>query len=436
MTAGRRRGLALALALALGGAGLLTVSRNDPTADDVWWLRTGEFTALIGTGDTISGSNGGGALSVARASTKYCQDSDSINALSSNVACVETSGLSAEAAFTNLDLRNQEVDNATWTKEGITVSADAVNGPDGTTTAETLTVTTANTSHRFYQSVSFGAGNRYVIGAYAKAGTTSHLWSGFLEGSYYGVCASLPSTVSAINFADAPVITSIGNDWVRISAMRLTVGTAAHNIIHLKESADCGVTNFVGTDKTLHLWGAFAGIGRHAPSHVVTTSASATRPADVASFSTPSAVTATGQCLTAVITPMEPSALSNEWVSGVARVVFEAGTITNANSFSLYADTAGKLTWDVYGSDATLKRIQGASAMTDGAHTVLACNDAGSLTLKLDGSAHGSASGTGTGVLSSMPAAVYVGNNSGATKPLDAWMKDICISPNGTEGCQ
>jgi hypothetical protein len=47
-------------------------------------------------------------------------------------------GIKPEMARTNLILRSQEIDNASWTKTATTVTANAATAPDGTTTADKL----------------------------------------------------------------------------------------------------------------------------------------------------------------------------------------------------------------------------------------------------------------------------------------------------------
>ena len=49
-----------------------------------------------------------------------------------------------EGARTNLCLQSQTLDNATWVKSNVTVTADEAVAPDGTTTADTLTATAGN----------------------------------------------------------------------------------------------------------------------------------------------------------------------------------------------------------------------------------------------------------------------------------------------------
>lgn len=53
-------------------------------------------------------------------------------------------GYLVEGARTNLCLRSQELDNVAWTATNVTVAADSIAAPDGTTTADTLTASAAN----------------------------------------------------------------------------------------------------------------------------------------------------------------------------------------------------------------------------------------------------------------------------------------------------
>ncbi len=66
----------------------------------------------------------------------------------------EANGLLIEGASTNLLLRSEELDNGAWTLSGTPVIvADAIDAPDGATTAETLEDDDAGVSERIDQSI-------------------------------------------------------------------------------------------------------------------------------------------------------------------------------------------------------------------------------------------------------------------------------------------
>jgi hypothetical protein len=87
----------------------------------------------------------------------------------SSATRVASNGL-IEKVRTNLVLQSQTFDNASWSKTNTTVTANAETAPDGTLTAETMTIVDSNS--RITQSVSLGAGT-YTISAYVKVLSTT-----------------------------------------------------------------------------------------------------------------------------------------------------------------------------------------------------------------------------------------------------------------------
>jgi hypothetical protein len=84
----------------------------------------------------------------------------------------ETPGLLLEGQRTNLLLRSEEFDNASWTKANSTVTANADRAPDGNTTADRLVEdTTGSVPHSVSQAVTATADATYALSVFAKAGT-------------------------------------------------------------------------------------------------------------------------------------------------------------------------------------------------------------------------------------------------------------------------
>lgn len=73
----------------------------------------------------------------------------------------------AASGFTNLLSQPDAFDNAAWTKTGVTVTANASSAPDGTTTADTLSATTANSS--VSQTVSIAGSTAFEASLYLSA---------------------------------------------------------------------------------------------------------------------------------------------------------------------------------------------------------------------------------------------------------------------------
>jgi hypothetical protein len=84
-------------------------------------------------------------------------------------------GLLIEVARTNVLLRSSELDNATWIKNEVTVSANALTGPDGTASMDNLIPSTNNTDHYAYQAVTIANSTTYACAFDATANGYDYL---------------------------------------------------------------------------------------------------------------------------------------------------------------------------------------------------------------------------------------------------------------------
>lgn len=160
-------------------------------------------------------------------------------------------GYLAEQGVTNLCLRSQEFDNASWTASNITVAADAVAAPDGTTTAETLTAS---------------AGNGTVIqdlGVIASAVKTFSVWLKRKTGT-----------------GDIDLTLDGGATW---TTKTITSSWARYSITQTLADPDCGIRIVTNADAVL-IWGAQVEALAFATSYIATTSATVTRSADTLSY--------------------------------------------------------------------------------------------------------------------------------------------------------
>lgn len=110
------------------------------------------------------------------------------------------------------------LDNAAWTKTNCSISADAVNDPDGVATADEIIEDNANTTHGVAQNtlVTDGSSQYTIFGRFkANARTKVRLLSsdtGFAGSPYADYDLGL-GTVIGDNAVDASGITSLGDGW-------------------------------------------------------------------------------------------------------------------------------------------------------------------------------------------------------------------------------
>lgn len=195
-------------------------------------------------------------------------------------------GYLSEPQRTNLLLRSQEFDNASWTKTSTTVTANTATAPDGTTTADTLLATSTNSSAA--QAVTITAGRGIAFSAYLKplASTWAFL---FLSDGTNVIIVWFNLTTGAVGTSTAGAGTLLlaqaqclpaGNGWYRcsIEATSATVTAISAGIV------PCAADNTASANtNSLYAWGAQleAEQARNSmTSYIPTTSATVTRNAD------------------------------------------------------------------------------------------------------------------------------------------------------------
>jgi len=198
--------------------------------------------------------------------------------------------LLVEPAATNLVLRSEEFDNASWIKTAAAaVTANTNTAPNNTLSADTLsdTITVANATYAAQQLVNFTSGTVYTASVYAKninrryiyirfpsEGFTSNLFAFF--DLQLGVVVTQSSAVTA-RIEIAP------NGFYRCIATATATTTATASLfigLSLTGLSNVYINPSVGS---AIIWGAQLETGSVATSYIPTVAATATRNADVIS---------------------------------------------------------------------------------------------------------------------------------------------------------
>lgn len=174
---------------------------------------------------------------------------------------------------TNLFLRSEEFNNASWTKIRSSVSADSVLSPTGLTTADTLTEdATAGDDHTIRQGPTVVDATSYIISVFAKA--KERTWISLHdsianEGRYFDLANGVLGSVNPGAPDDSGIVYA-GDGWYRCWITLTSASTTINAILFIAE-AD-GVASYNGDGSSgVYIWGGQLEKGSDLPSDYIVT---------------------------------------------------------------------------------------------------------------------------------------------------------------------
>lgn len=267
------------------------------TPTDEWVRYTSTFTAstsltnvqlrgLVGTGNVAIW---GAQLVTGSVAKDYFPTTTRLNVPRLDYTNSTCPSILIEPQRTNLALRSEEFDNASWVKTNSTITANSVISPDGTQDADTFIANGAAGIKNITGTISILSETPYSFSVFAKKNTNnfiqlvgsntgfgSNFWANFDLNN--GVLGSKGSAVTS-------KIENYGNGWYRctISGTSAIYVGGANNILSICTSATSGRLESNSLSTSVYLWGAQLEVGANATSYIPTTTASVTRNVDVIS---------------------------------------------------------------------------------------------------------------------------------------------------------
>jgi hypothetical protein len=225
--------------------------------------------------------------SFTRASDGYYTNSDgTLTLFGSGALRRGDRGVLIEGSRTNLLVRSQEFDDAAWGKPNATVTANATTAPDGTLTADRVTFTAPTSTNSVSQNVTVAAG-AYTASVFLKYVNTQWVQLFYPSSQFTGGVANfdLINGVIGSTVSGTATITALGNGWYRCGLTRTSAGAGSVAVCQTVPVSS-GAAGRFGSEVagSYDIWQADFEAGSFPSSPIVTTTASATRAADVLTY--------------------------------------------------------------------------------------------------------------------------------------------------------
>ncbi len=179
--------------------------------------------------------------------------------LASNVAGFPGAGVLIEPDHTNALTYSREFDNAAWSKQRASISANATTAPDGTSTGDMLIEDTSTNTHRMRYFGSHGTTSTYFVQVYVKDNGRDkvQIQLGGNAGDPivdFDLTAETATTVSGV--VDDKKIRAVGNGWYECALIgKHLQSTGATVIYYLQDSG--GNISYTGDGSSgMYFWQA------------------------------------------------------------------------------------------------------------------------------------------------------------------------------------
>jgi hypothetical protein len=193
------------------------------------------------------------------------------------------SGWLFEAAGTNICLQSQTF-STTWSQSNLTVTDDADDAPDTTTTADKLVESVGASLKDISQAITVSNATEYTLSVFAKAASRDYIYLQDIANSDNGAYFNL--TTGAVGTTDGGIVAKIeeyANGYYRCSIQSTSTSTSGGVKIQLADIDGAGTYTGDGTSGVF-VWGAQLEESGFETSYIATTTTSETRSAESHTF--------------------------------------------------------------------------------------------------------------------------------------------------------
>ena len=173
------------------------------------------------------------------------------HAATTNATMVDSDGLLKWRPHNFVDY-SEDFTNSSWTKDNVSITANATTAPDGTLTADLITENSATGLHRVYNQITLVEGTRSCFFKYAGSTQWVYVVSGSNTASWVNIQTGVLGTIGA---GTTTSVTDHGDGWYELSVYK--DGASIYAIYNLA-NAD-GVTSYTGDGTSgAYIWGPHA----------------------------------------------------------------------------------------------------------------------------------------------------------------------------------
>jgi hypothetical protein len=331
-----------------------------------------------------------------------------------------------EPQRTNLALFSEQFNNAYWTKDKVTVTANNAVAPDGTTSAD-LVFPNANGTADFEVAITrFTSGlstEARTVSIYIKpsgwqyvylldAGGAGRVWFDLQNGT---VGTQQGSTIGAI--------TTMANGWYRLSVIRNNPQGSFYYYLGFSNADNSTVCTASGTNG-VHLWGAQLEAGSYVLSYIPTLGSSVTRLADAASKTGISSLI--GQTAGTLYVEAE---YTRESVGAIARKIISLNDGSSANLIDIFVPAGDNtLNARIRANSTTLGEITISNTPTGKIKIAYAYKE-NDYALYINGTQFGTVTSGGAIAFSAAVSIAQVGDGEAATDELGGRVSAVALYP-------